>query len=189
MGIGIVFMPGNLIRINLLALTIVWNHFMSMRNFKRSGFQKRDGIISLVLAPILVIVIFLLGLLFQFLSFSTPTEIKKLRGQGKVETYDIPYEEVFHTAVDSINERGLIIVESNKEGGYIIATDGSGFLYEGRVIALFFTPESSKDRTKVEVLSKFAALPPLKELILPRNRASQILDNLSKHLESSNGNR
>ena len=162
---------------------------MNTRKFKRSEFQKRDGIISLVLAPILVLVIFLLGLLFQALSFSTPTEIKKMRGQGKVETYAIPYDQVFQAAIDSINERGLTIVESNKEGGYIIAAEGSGFLYEGRVIALFFTPESSKNRTQVEVLTKFAALPPLKELIFQRNGASQILDNLDKHLEGSNGNR
>ena len=189
MGISLALGSGNLIEINFYTIPIGWNRFMNTRKFKRSEFQKRDGIISLVLAPILVLVIFLLGLLFQALSFSTPTEIKKLRGQGKVETYAIPYDQVFQTAVGSINERGLTIVESNKEGGYIIAAEGSGFLYEGRVIALFFTPEPSKNRTQVEVLSKLAALPPLKELIFQRNGASQILDNLDKHLEGSNGNR
>ena len=162
---------------------------MNTRNFKRSEFQKRDGIISLVLAPILVLMMFLLGLLFQALSFSTPTEIKKMRGQGKVETYAIPYDQVFQTAVGSINERGLTIVESNKEGGCIIAAEGSGFLYDGRVIALFFTPGSSKNRTQVEVLTKFAALPTLKELILPTNGPSEILAGVGEHLEGNNGKR
>ncbi|MGE5446563.1 MAG: hypothetical protein ACM3SR_18515 [Ignavibacteriales bacterium] len=86
-----------------------------------------------------------------------------------------------------INERGLAIIESNKGEGYIIASDDSAFFYDGRVIALFFTSESSKNHTQVEVVSKFMALPPLKELVLPRNPASQVLNDIGKHLENDKG--
>lgn len=145
---------------------------------------KGDGFISFLFGWALVTIVFLVILLFQLLSFSIPSEIKQLRGQGTVRTYDFPYNKVFYVSVHVINDRGLAIIESNKGEGYIIASDDSAFFYDGRVIALFFTSESSKNHTQVEVVTKFMVLPPLKELVLPRNPASQILHDIGKSLEN-----
>jgi hypothetical protein len=148
--------------------------------------RNEAGVLSLILAPILVIALFLAGLLFQYISFSTPAHIKELKGRGKAQTYNTPYDEVFQAAIEIINENGLAIVESDEEKAYIIATEGPDFLNEGRVIALFFTkPEGNG--TQVEVISKYMALPPLRELLFSRNDASQILNNLDKKLVISNG--
>lgn len=145
---------------------------------------KGDGFISFLFGWALVTIVFLVILLFQLLSFSTPSEIKQLKGQGTVRTYDFPYNKVFYVSVHVINDRGLAIIESNKGEGYIIATEDSDFYYKGRIIALFFTSESSKNHTQVEVVTKFMVLPPLKELVLPRNPASQILHDIGKSLEN-----
>lgn len=149
------------------------------------GFGREDGIISLIIGPIIIAVIFLLGLLFQHLKFSTPDQIKELRGQGRAQTYNYPYEKVFQTTLDLINEKKLTIVESNSEKQYMIIADGSGFVYEGRIMALFFSSDSSN--TKLEIVSKFTDMPPLKDLILPENSPSKILNELGKHLDSNNG--
>ncbi len=166
-------------------LTGILTNMLDLKRNKRCG--KEDGIISLILAPILVIVLFLVGLLFQYMSFSTPSEIKGLKGRGSVRTYDFPRDEVFQTSIYLIDEMGFTVIESDKED-YIIATEGSDFLNEGRIIALFFTSESP-NRTQVEVVSRFMALPRLKELLLPRNGISNILDDLNKRLEKSDGKR
>ncbi len=150
--------------------------------------RNEAGVLSLILAPILVIALFLAGLLFQYLSFSTPAHIKKLKGQGKVQIYHTSYDEVFQAATEIVNDNSLAIVESDKEKAYIIATEGPDFLNEGRVIALFFT-KPEVNGTQVEVISKYMALPPLKELLFSRNSASQILNNLDKKLVNSNGHK
>jgi hypothetical protein len=159
---------------------------MKVSNFDKweQRLWKEDGFISFLFGWALVTIVFLVVLLFQLLSFSTPSDIKQLKGRGTVRTYDFSYDRVFYTSVRVINERGLSIVESNKEEGYIIASSGSGFFYDGRIIALFFTSGSSKNHTQVEVLSRFMALPPLKELVLPRNPPSQILNDIGKRLEN-----
>ncbi len=158
---------------------------MRVGNFKKwkQRLRKDDGFISFLFGWALVTIVFFAVLLFQLLNFSTPSGIKQLKGQGTVRTYDFRFDSVFRASVRLINERGLAIVESNKEEAYIIAADDSGFFYEGRIIALFFTSGSSKNRTQVEVVSKFMAIPPLKELVLPRNPPSQILNDIGKRLE------
>jgi hypothetical protein len=156
------------------------------KEFKKRFLQKKDGFISFLFGWALVTVIFLVVLLFQFLSFSNPAEIKKLKGHGTVQTYGFPYEEVFQATVYSINEKGFTIVESDKEDGYIVAAEGRDFFYNGRIIAVFFASDPLKNRTRVEIVSKFMALPPFKELILPRNLASEVLSDIGKLLESYN---
>jgi hypothetical protein len=151
--------------------------------------RNEAGVLSLILAPILVIALFLAGLLFQYLSFSTPTHIKELKGQGKAQTYNTPYDEVFQAAIEIINENGLAIVESDEEKAYIIATEGPDFLNEGRVVALFFSNKPERSGTQVEVISKYMALPPFKELLFSRNGASQILTDLGNKLEINNGHK
>ncbi|GEM_PF-2564883 len=166
-----------------------WGNPIDVCNSKKwnQGLWNEDGFISFLFGWALVTVVFLVVLLFQLLSFSTPSDIKQLRGQGTVRIYYFPYNRVFGVSISVINERGLAIVESNKEEGYIIASEDSGFFYDGRIIALFFTSESSTNHTQVEVVSKFMALPPLKELVWPRNPASQVLNDMGKHLESAKG--
>lgn len=154
------------------------------KKWKQGGLLREDGFISFLFGWALVTVVFLVVLLFQILSFSSPSEIKQLKGQGTVRTYDFPYDRVFYTSVRLINERGLAIIESNKGDGYIIASDSSDFFYNGRVFALFFTSGSLKDSTQVEVLSRFMALPSLRELFLPRNSPSRLLDDICRYLEN-----
>jgi hypothetical protein len=164
---------------------------MVLHNFKRwkQLSQNKDGFISFLFGLALVTIIFLVCLIFQFLSFSTPTEIRQLKGRGTERIYDFPYDEVFETAGYLLNEKGFTIIESNKGEGYIIAADEQDFFYEGRLIAVFVTPESSEKRTRVDIVSKLMALPPLKELIFPKYRPSQMLKDISKYLEDSNGER
>ena len=150
--------------------------------------QNESGFISFLFGLVLVIIIFLIGLLFQFLTFSNPTDIKQLKGRGTKRTYDFSYSQVFEAAAGVIYEKKLSIIESNGNKGYIIVTEDSEFFYEGRIIALFFS-ELSENRTQVEVVSKFAALPPIKELILPKNRPSQILSDIGNYLNNYNGER
>ncbi|HWP93888.1 MAG TPA: hypothetical protein VNN20_17005 [Thermodesulfobacteriota bacterium] len=164
------------------------NNPMSLHKSKNGEeIRNEAGVLSLILAPILMIALFLAGLLFQYLSFSTPAHIKELKGRGKAQTYNTPYDEVFQAAIEIINENGLAIVESDEEKAYIIATEGPDFLNEGRVVALFFSTKPERSGTHVEVISKYMALPPLKELLFSRNDASQILTDLDKKLEISNG--
>jgi hypothetical protein len=148
--------------------------------------QNESGFISFLFGLILVTVIFLIGLLFQALTFSTPADIKDLKGSGTKRTYDSPYSEVFQAAIYLINEKNLTVIESSENKGYIIVSEDADFYYNGRIIALFFS-ESSKGHTQVEVVSKFMALPPIKELILPRNRPSQVLNGIGENLGSNNG--
>ena len=148
--------------------------------------RKKDGFISFLFGLALVIIIFLICLLFQFLTFSTPSEIKKFKGRGTVKVYNFPREKVFNTAIYLLEEKGFSIIESNEKEGCIIAAEGE-FFYEGRIIALFFTSEPSSDQTQVEIVSKFMALPTPKELILPRNPASKILISIGEQLRDSQG--
>lgn len=60
------------------------------------------------------------------------------------------------------------------------------FFYNGRIIAVFFASDPLKNHTRVEIVSRFMSLPPLKELILPRNPASDIFNDISKRLEGYN---
>lgn len=122
---------------------------MEVCNFKklRQGFRKEEGFISFLFGWALVTIIFLVILLFQFLRFSTPSEIKELKGQGTVRTYNSSYDEVFQAAIDLINEKGLTIIEINKKEGYIIIDTEPDFYYKGRIMALFFTLGSSENHT------------------------------------------
>ncbi len=147
--------------------------------------RKKDGFISFLFGLALVTIIFLVCLLFQFLTFSTPSEIKKFKGRGTVKFYDSRRDEVFRAAIDSVEQEGFTIIESDEKEGYIIAAEGE-FFYEGRIIALFFTSESSSNHTRVEIVSKFMALPPLKKLIA-RSPASKILNDIAEHLNDSQG--
>jgi hypothetical protein len=110
-----------------LLLTVARAMGIIARRLNQPLLQKKDGFISFLFGWALVTVIFLVVLLFQFLSFSNPAEIKKLKGHGTVQTYGFPYEEVFQATVYSINEKGFTIVESDKEDGYIVAAEGRDF--------------------------------------------------------------
>lgn len=156
-------------------------------SLKRQRLRAENGFISFLAGLFLVAVITFAGLLFEFLSFATPSEIKELRGRGAAQAYDSPPDEVFQTAMHLINQKGLAVVESNERNGYIIAAEGSEFFYEGRIIALFFTSECLKDHVRVEVVSKFMALPSIKELLFPKNGASQILSDLGEFLVNAKG--
>jgi hypothetical protein len=155
-------------------------------NFKKLNqrFRKKDGFVSFLFGLALVTIIFLICLLFQFLTFSTPSEIKQFKGRGTVQTYGFPRDKVFKTAIQLVEEKGFSIIELDEKEGYVIAAEGE-FFYEGRIIALFFTSESSSNHTEVEIVSKFMALPSPKELILPRYSPSKILNDIAEHLNDS----
>ncbi|GBD38958.1 hypothetical protein HRbin37_01219 [bacterium HR37] len=100
----------------------------NVKECKKGLLQKKGGFISFIFGWVLVTIIFLVVLLFQFLSFSNPAEIKKLKGLGTARTYAFPYEEVFQATIYYlINKKGFTIVESNKEEGYIVVAEGQDF--------------------------------------------------------------
>ncbi|MGQ0793394.1 MAG: hypothetical protein ACT4NX_04815 [Deltaproteobacteria bacterium] len=143
------------------------------------------GIISLIIGPIVVFVIFILGLVYQYFNFSTPTEIRGLRGEGEAEVYSRPYAEVFEEAALLMNELGLSIVESNPERAYMVVTpDNSGFIYEGRIMALFFSAAPAGG-TRLEIVAKYVNLPPLRDFISPKMRPSEIFNKLGSRLDGT----
>ena len=84
---------------------------------------------------------------------STIADCRKAKGQGTSRIYNAPFETVWKTAPNALNDLGLSVAGQNREEGYILAVKGWTAASYGENVAVFVDVVSD-EQTKVEAVSK-----------------------------------
>jgi hypothetical protein len=109
---------------------------------------------------------------------STET-VKDAKGQGVTRVYSHAYEAVFNSTIAAAREKKLDIVESDKQGGRLILSNGVTWLSWGERIAVFIKA-ISPNSTQVEIVSK----PVLSPLNFPPDWQQILLDQIESGLRA-----
>lgn len=112
---------------------------------------------------------------------STLSDARSARGTGAVRVYDVTPDAVWTALPKIVKEVGLDYVGDNRNDGYALAQRGLSAFSYGENVAMFIEPFGSKDRTKVEVISKRA----LATTVFATNWETVILDKLTATFPSS----
>lgn len=112
---------------------------------------------------------------------TTLADAKSARGTGTARIYDVTPDAVWTALPKAVKEAGLDYVGDNRNDGYALAQRGLSAFSYGENVAMFIEPSGSKDRTKVEVVSKRA----LATNVFATNWETVILDKLTAMFPSS----
>ncbi|MDH5763200.1 MAG: hypothetical protein OEZ51_09470 [Nitrospinota bacterium] len=104
---------------------------------------------------------------------STLQEVKAARGTGQTQEFKIPFEQIWSGLPDALERANLVVVEINKNDGYIMAQNPPSFMKSGENIVVF-VQDMQQGRTLVEVISKNAS-----SAMLSENSEKSILNSIS----------
>jgi hypothetical protein len=114
----------------------------------------------------------------------SPAQVATMKGQGKREVFDAPYDVVWRAAVDAAQAGELNVHTADKARGYIGASRGLQMATMGENVGVWVTPVSP-EQTEVEVVSRQAGLPAL----WFKNWENQILNGVAANVTREPGYR
>lgn len=106
---------------------------------------------------------------------STLADARTAKGTGATRVYDATPDAVWTALPKAVKDVGLDYVGDNRNDGYALAQRGMSAFSYGENVAMFVEPTGSKDKTKVEVVSKKT----LATNVFATNWESVILDKLA----------
>ena len=104
---------------------------------------------------------------------------KEAQGQGISRSYEYAYETVFNAAITAAKAKELEVVESDKNSGRLVFSNGVTLWSWGERIGVFVKPVNSKT-TQVEIVSK----PVMAPLNFPPDWQNILLDQIASELKT-----